>query len=79
MTANIRKDTHSDCWMLQRVPNGPWWGQVGDVMICKHGKIMVRTETSSTRIAGPGTDWWRTLSPIFNPIEYRRAKRALNA
>lgn len=51
--------------------------RVGDVRVCKHGKIQMRTETYSTRVAGPGTDWWQDLHWFWTPILWRRAKAAL--
>jgi hypothetical protein len=76
---NIRsRDLHSDCWRLDFTMNGNWWGQPGDVKRCPHGKLMIRRQVPpNARTQGPGTDWWDTLSPIFNPIDYSRAKKAL--
>jgi hypothetical protein len=72
---NITRRTHIDCWRLDPVS---WGGLPGDVRRCVHGKIQLRSETPvHSRMKGPGTDWWRTLSPIFDPILYRRAKKAL--
>jgi hypothetical protein len=40
---------------------------------------MIRKQVPlNSRVAGPGTDWWDTLHPIFNPIQYRRARKALS-
>ncbi|ALY10539.1 hypothetical protein FDH86_gp004 [Arthrobacter phage Tank] len=75
-----RPDSHADCWRLDHSGLMTWLGFPGDVKVCKHGKVMVRMEVGpNSRIAGPGTDFWQTLSPIFNPIQYRRARKALNA
>jgi hypothetical protein len=67
---------HSDCW---RLPAGPgWWGRPGDLRRCEHGRLQIRTEVGpGSRSMGPGTDWWRDLSPIWTPILYRRAMKAL--
>lgn len=48
------------------------WGEPGDVRRCIHGRIMLAYE-----VMGTIPPYWRTLSPIFNPIAYRRARRAL--
>lgn len=75
---NIRPKTqpHSECWRLDW--KDPLGSRVGDVRLCPHGRVQVRTETSPrSRLQGPGMDWWRTLSPIWNPLTYRRAVRAL--
>jgi hypothetical protein len=75
---NIRSiDKHGECWRLDHVGTR-WWGVPGDVKRCPHGKLMIRRQVPpGSRIQGPGTDWWDTLSPIFNPFLYRRAKKAL--
>jgi hypothetical protein len=77
---NITPDRkHRDCWRLDYSGNGTWWGQPGDVKYCPHGHIMIRKQVPlNSRVAGPGTDWWDTLHPIFNPIQYRRARKALS-
>ena len=50
----------------------------GDVRRCAHGKIQILTQVPITaHIQGPGTDYWRTLHPIWDPIKYRRARKAL--
>jgi hypothetical protein len=75
---NITRSTHADCWRLDYTRELSWWGRAGDVKVCDHGKLMIRRQVPlSARTQGPGTDWWQTLFPIFNPIEYRRAKKAL--
>ena len=50
------------------------WGRPGDVRRCEHGRVMLGYEV-------PGTvpPYWMDLSPIFTPIRYRRAIRALLA
>lgn len=69
---------HSECWRLDHSEVFSWLGFPGDVRRCQHGRIQIRTEIGpNARVAGPGTDWWRTLSRLRNPILYRRAKRAL--
>lgn len=69
---------HSECWQLTFLPGGEWWGRPGDVRVCIHGKVQVRTEVGpNARIAGPGTDWWRTLSRFWDRREYKRAIKAL--
>jgi hypothetical protein len=76
---NIRSiDRHSECWKLDHSGVMSWWGQPGDVRLCPHGKVQIRTEVGpNSRVAGPGTDWWRDLSPFWNPVLYRRARKAL--
>lgn len=82
---NIYRTDHGDCARLEMGADGQWeytlkawWGQRGDVRRCVHGKVQVRTETSiHSRMQGPGTDWWRTLSPVWNPVLYPRAVKAL--
>lgn len=82
---NITRATHADCARLEFTSNGNWddsssgWrGTPGDVRRCVHGKVQVRTETSiRSRMQGPGTDWWRTLSPFWNPFLYRLALEVL--
>lgn len=69
---------HANCWRLDHSGPMTWWGTPGDVKRCPHGKIMIRCEVGpNSTMAGPGTDYWRTLSPIFDPIKYRKAKKAL--
>lgn len=66
---------HSKCWQQD------WQWQhhrLGDVRRCPHGKVQVLTEIGpAARVAGPGTHWWRTLSPVFTPFLFRRARAAL--
>lgn len=76
MNINIRPDHGLDCWRLGHLN---WHGLPGDVRRCPHGRVQIRTETPSARVAGPGTDWWRDLSPVWNFFTYRRAVAALNA
>lgn len=48
-------------------------GGYGDVRQCEqHGKIMLAYEAHGT--VAP---YWRTLSPIWTPVLYWRARRAL--
>ncbi|MEV4991225.1 hypothetical protein [Pseudarthrobacter sp. LMD1-1-1.1] len=74
---NIRTiSRHSECWKQEN----PWLRvhRTGDVRYCPHGRIQVLTQVPITaRTQGPGTDYWRTLSPIWDPIKYRRARKAL--
>ena len=76
---NIRSiDSHRECWRLDHSGTMTWWGQPGDVKRCPHGKIMMRCEVGlHARVAGPGTDYWRELSPILDPIKYQLARKAL--
>jgi hypothetical protein len=79
---NIYRTDHGDCARLEMGTDGRWtdnWhGRPGDVRRCVHGYLQLRTETPiHSRMQGPGTDWWRTLSAIFTPVLYRRAKKAL--
>lgn len=68
---------HKECWR-QSWPLSRHEHRLGDVRRCPHGKVQVLTDVGPyARTAGPGTHWWRTLSPIFDPITYRRARRAL--
>jgi hypothetical protein len=48
------------------------WGRPGDVKRCRHGKVMLGYE-----VPGLIPAKWMTLSPIWTPIRYRRAVRAL--
>lgn len=75
---NIRpKLPHSECWR-PAWPLTAWQHRLGDVRRCPHGKLQVLTEIGpAARVAGPGTHWWRTLSPVFTPVLYRRARAAL--
>jgi hypothetical protein len=76
---NITRTSHADCQRLDRSGTMTWWGVPGDVKRCPHGKLMVRRQVGpNAPVAGPGTDWWQTLSPVFNPIDYRRARKALS-
>lgn len=71
-----RVEPHS--WCQGTVDIGETFtSRVGDVRVCKHGKVQLRTETYSRRMQGPGTDWWRDLHPVFTPILWRRARAAL--
>lgn len=74
---NIRSiEPHSACWRLDW--KDPLGTRVGDVRRCHHGHIQLRTQTSPrSRLQGPGMDYWQTLSPIWNPVLYRRARKAL--
>lgn len=76
---NIRPaGRHAECWRLDYSGNLTWWGQPGDVKICPHGRFMMRMQVPPNhRMQGPGTDYWQTLSPIFNPIKYQLARKAL--
>lgn len=75
---NIRTaQSHDDCWR-QDWPLSAYAHRLGDVRRCVHRRVQVLTEVGpNARVAGPGTHWWRTLSPIWNPIDYRRATKAL--
>src|SRR5688500_157924 len=44
----------------------------GDVRRCVHGRVMVGVD-----VPGSGGVYWVDLSPVFNPIRYRRAVKAL--
>lgn len=46
--------------------------RLGDVRRCEHRIIQVAYEPPGLVQA-----YWRDISPIFNPITYRRARRAL--
>ena len=75
---NITRPSHSDCQRLDHSGPMTWLGTPGDVKRCVHGKLMLRRQVGiHSRLAGPGTDWWQTLSPVFDPILYRRARKAL--
>lgn len=76
---NIRTKVqpHTDCW---RQDYGAPHGFPGDVRYCVHGKVQVRTAIPpNTHAAGPGTDWWRTLSPLWNRSQHKQATQALGA
>lgn len=49
------------------------WAFEGDVRRCPHGVLQV-----ARNVVGRGSAQWFDLSPVFNPIEYRRADRALS-
>jgi hypothetical protein len=75
---NIRPSgEHSEC---SRIPyNEIFDSRVGDVRYCYHDKIQVRVQVGpNARVAGPGTDFWETLSPFWNPVRYPKAKKALS-
>lgn len=75
---NIRPavSPHADCARIRY--NEVFASEVGDVRRCIHGRVQVRTQTSPySRTQGPGTDWWRTLSPVWDFRAYRRAVAAL--
>ena len=79
MTANIRHvlKTHDNCaeqeWGVPR-------GFPGDVRRCEHGKVQVLVQVPLTaRVQGPGTNWWRTLSPFWDRNTYKAAVQALEA
>ena len=48
------------------------WGSAGDVRRCEHGRVMIGYERPGLIPAE-----WADLSPVFDPIKYRRAVRAL--
>lgn len=56
-------------------------GKPGDVRRCKHGRIMYCYQSNGGVIGSMGYgamySFWREMSPIFDPIRYRKAKRAL--
>lgn len=78
MPVNIRPVTgHRDCWR-QSIGEPNWFGRPGDLRRCEHGRLQVRTQVSEhARIQGPGTDWWRDLHPVWTPILWRRAQKAM--
>lgn len=49
------------------------WGRVGDVRRCEHGVIQIGYE-----VRGTIPPYWRDLHWFWNPVRYRRAKRALS-
>lgn len=51
---------------------GQDWNRPGDVRRCRHGRLQVGYE-----VLGCTSAYWRNLSPIWNPILYRRAVRVL--
>lgn len=61
-------------WLGDMKPSGDHrnWGWPGDVRRCVHGKVMIGYEVMGTVPA-----YWRDLSPVWNPILYRRARNAL--
>jgi len=73
---NIRTiSRHSECWKQE----WPLTHRPGDVRRCPHARIQELTQVPITaRTQGPGTDYWRDLSPIWDPIKYQRARKALN-
>jgi hypothetical protein len=76
---NIRPDVapHSECWR-QAWPLSRHQHLLGDVRRCHHGKVQVLTEVGpNASVAGPGTHWWRDLSPFWDRKDYRAAIAAL--
>lgn len=80
MNPNIRPmvKPHSECAQIHYTETFSSWP--GDVRRCTHGQVQVRTQVGpNSRVAGPGTDWWRTLSPFWDWRLYRRAAAALDS
>lgn len=50
----------------------PGWARPGDVRRCDHGRIQIAYE-----VIGCTSASFRDLSPVFNPILWRRARAAL--
>lgn len=48
------------------------WAFPGDVRRCPHGRIQLAYD-----VPGSVPAYWRDLSPVFTPLLYRRARRAL--
>lgn len=48
------------------------WGRPGDVRRCEHGYVQIGFEVQGTIPC-----YWRDLSPVFTPILWRRARKAL--
>lgn len=59
----------------------PWrepLGEVGDVYRCQHGKLFEQIrETARTHPDGGLLEPWDELGPVYSPIRYWRARRAL--
>lgn len=81
MTApSIARKTHTNSCYRQDWPLSRHEHRLGDVRLCPHGRIQVFSEIGvESSLQGPGTHYWRDLSPFWNPIDYRRAKAALGA
>lgn len=80
MTPNIRPAVrpHSECWEQDIDRGVSQRGQPGDVRRCVHGKVQLRTQMPHyAPVQGPGTDYWRTLSPWWDWKLYRLAVDAL--
>lgn len=72
----IARANHADCQRLY--VDEVFASFPGHVRRCVHGKIQLRSQVGpNAGMQGPGTDWWRTLSPVFTPVLYRRARKAL--
>jgi len=48
------------------------WARSGDVRRCEHGRVQLAYD-----VPGSIPAYWRDLSPVGNPILYRRAANAL--
>lgn len=85
MDASVNIETRGECCQRncsvtfrhehgQALSNGPFSGtngEPGDVRCCEHGRIW-GFAVSNMRI-----DQWELLSPLWTPVQYRRAVRAL--
>ena len=59
------------------LPGGPFPGTAGDpgdIRRCEHGRMW---RFVGTERGGNWIDLWEPLSPVWNPIAWRRARRAL--
>ena len=80
MNPNIRHvlKTHDDCTQ-QEWNYGRRMNMLGDVRRCEHGKVQILTAVGpNARVAGPGTHWWRDLSPFWDRKLHKEAVSALD-
>jgi hypothetical protein len=76
-TPNIRPTKTKHGLQCQQQEFGKF-GIPGDVRRCPHGKVQVLTQVpDNARVQGPGTHWWRTLSPFWDWRTYRLALEVL--
>lgn len=83
MTASIRKEgCRYECSTTWRGDHGPdrsipgTYASEGDVRQCEHGRLWLFTGEAQSRYFTVH-DCWRRLSRWWDPIVFRRAKRAL--
>ena len=65
----------SDLQFLDSPVRTHFWYRPGDVRRCVHDRIMLAVE----EVGVGGAMGWRTLSPIWNPFLFLRARKVLDA